>query len=308
MKPKKIARKLVKMYSSNQLTLRKEYNNNYQPFHPFRVKNLITKYNIIKNLFAKLENNIKNIKNNNKVPKIQIVDDFGEDDNDDNDYIFGHPKHDYSPNMIKEFNYIYGQTINEIKKCKNIRRVIDNLDKKRLFTPIPKIKYKPNKLNNKEIKLCDEAKQTVVIIRRLEYNDYLYKKNDEKVRILQQLRARRKLMNMNAMKIQKNYKGYSIREVKQKVENLKLHECAVEIFLLMAYNNYIKALKRKAFNILKEFEEEKKALETEESVDDEIKFSDRIKMKLNENYYFFNSRKNCLKRNIIHKKRAKSKS
>ena len=305
MKSKDLAKKLVKMYSSNQLTIRRDYNNNFQPFHPFRKKNLITKYNIIKNIFTKIENNINKIKNNQKLPNIQIMDEFEEDDND---YIFGHPRHDYSPNMIKTFNYIYGQTINEIKKCENIRRVDDNLDKKRLFTPLPKIKYKPNKLNIKEIKLCDEALQTVVIMRRLEYNDYLYKKNDEKVRILQRLRARRKLMNRNAIKIQKNYKGYSIREVKQKVENLKLHECSIEIFLLMAYNNYIKALKRKAFNILKEFEKEKKALETEESVDDEIKFSDRINMKLNENYYLFNSRKNCLKKNKILKKRAKSKS
>ena len=305
MKSKDLAKKLVKMYSSNQLTIRRDYNNNFQPFHPFRKKNLITKYNIIKNIFTKIENNINKIKNNQKLPNIQIMDEFEEDDND---YIFGHPRHDYSPNMIKTFNYIYGQTINEIKKCENIRRVDDNLDKKRLFTPLPKIKYKPNKLNIKEIKLCDEALQTVVIMRRLEYNDYLYKKNDERVRILQHIRARRKLMNRNAIKIQKNYKGYSIREVKQKVENLKLHECSIEIFLLMAYNNYIKALKRKAFNILKEFEKEKEALETEESVDDEIKFSDRINMKLNENYYLFNSRKNCLKKNKILKKRAKSKS
>lgn len=304
MKPKDLAKKLVKMYSSNQLSIRREYNNNFQPFHPFRTKNLITKYNIIKNIFTKIENNINKIKNNQKVTSIQIKDDFEEDDND---YIFGHPRHDYSPNMIKTFNYIYGQTINEIKKCENIRRVNDNLDKKRLFTPIPKIKYKPNKLNSKEIKLCDEAMQTVVIIRRLEYNDYLYKKNDERVRILQHLRAKKKLMNMNALKIQKNYKGYSIREVKKKVENLKLHECSVEIFLLMAYNNYIQALKRKAFNILKEFKKEEEALETEESVDDEIKLSDRIKRKLNESYYFFNSKKECLKKNKIHKKRAKSK-
>jgi len=305
MKPKDLAKKLVKMYSSNQLTIRRDHNNNFQPFHPFRYKNLMIKYNIIKNIFTKLENNINKIKNNDKVPNIQILNGFEENNND---YIFGHPKHDYSPNMIKTFNYIYDQTINEIKKCKNIRGVDENLDKKRLFTPIPKIKYKPNKLNCKEIKLCDEAKQTVTVIRRFEYNEYLYKKNDERVRILQLLRARRKIRNMNAIKIQKNYKGYSIREVKQKVENLKLHECSIEIFLLMAYNNYLKALKRKAFNILKEFEKEVEALETEESVEEEIRFSDRIKMKLNENYYFFNSSKNCLKRNKILKKRAKSKS
>ena len=278
MKPKDLAKKLVKMYSSNQLTIKRDYKNNFQSFHPFRNRNLMIKYNIIKNIFAKIENNIKRIKNNKKITDIEIIDFFEEDNKD---YIFGHPKHDYSPNMIKTFNYIYDQTINEIKKCKNIRGVNDNLDKKRLCTPIPKIKYKPNKLNNKEIKLCDEAMQTVVVIRRFEYNDYLYKKNDERVKILQRLRARRNLLNRNAIKIQKIYKGYSIREVKQKVENLKFYECSIEVFLLMVYNNYIKALKRKAFNILKEHEKEEEALETEEPIDDEIKLTDRIKMKLN---------------------------
>ena len=40
MKSKDLAKKLVKMYSSNQLTIRRDYNNNFQPFHPFRKKKL----------------------------------------------------------------------------------------------------------------------------------------------------------------------------------------------------------------------------------------------------------------------------
>lgn len=271
-------KKLNKMLSSIELKNNKE-------------KKFLKKANLLKEIVSSYEkskkkiNKINRFKNTNNIKTIQ---------NKNNKKLFGMQNHKYSQNIIEKLNSRYNQTLNELKQSKKVKEIIQKEDSTKILTPIPKIKYNRKNNNKKVRKLSSEVVQRAIVIRRYEYNGYLYKKNEIN-------KLKRKYPSHKIVKIQKHFKGFRVREINKNVENLIFHECSVEIFLLMALSNIIKALKRKTFNILKNINYIQIKKEKSFLIDNEMNFEDKIKLKLPYTYYYILIKQNNLKSDKFNK-------
>ena len=290
-------RKLVKMHSCKKLIIKNDKN-----FSHTKGKGKIT-INILKKIITLYEKSKKTKNNkNSQTNNIRTIENKNKCKTKEN--LYGHNNHNYSPDIFKTLNNKYNYVIEQIKKSKNLKQVCQKLSGDKLLTPIPKTKKcRGKKIDEKELKLYNEAIHTAIVIRRYEYNDYLYKRREAKIKSALTKRLYRKYPFRKVVRIQKNYKGYSVRQIRKNVDNLKFHECSLEVFLLLVLSNINTFYKRRAFKILKKIKRVKK--EKCLGVDDELKFEDKINLKLTNRYY--NSlRKNNLKSNKIIKKRANS--
>jgi hypothetical protein len=223
--------------------------------------------------------------NNNKLNNIRII------KNKKNDHVFGRNYHNFSPDIYKTLNFRFTQIIDRIKKSKIIKDIKKQNKGEKTLTPIPKPKYKRKKANKNDLKLFKEAVHTAIAIRRNEYNEYLYKRREREVKSAEIKRLYRKYPFKKVVRIQTNFKGFSVRQIRKDIEHLKFHECSIEVFLLMVLNNINRYYIRKTFNILKKVKKrkfnkkDKNKNKNSSNIDDELDFNDKIKLKLPKTYY-----------------------
>ena len=181
-----------------------------------------------------------------------------------------------------------------------------------VLTPIPQL-VKKKGLNHAENNVKDI--QNVIVLRRLQYNDYIKNLNKPKPKPkpkpkspkpkpkspkpkpkppkpkpkppkpkpkLPKPKIYKVYDNNKVHEIQKIYKGFQTRNVNQIINRLKVNLCVTELYCLILKETYIHAAKRISFQILKLYYHEPFT-----NFDNEIGFSDRIYMKLSDKYYNF---------------------
>ena len=161
-----------------------------------------------------------------------------------------------------------------------------------VLTPIPQL-VKKKGLNHAENNVKDI--QNVIVLRRLQYNDYIKNLNKPKPKTKPKTKPKPKSKpkppkpkvykvydNNKVHEIQKIYKGFQTRNVNQIINRLKVNLCVTELYCLILKETYIHAAKRISFQILKLYYHEPFT-----NFDNEIGFSDRIYMKLSDKYYNF---------------------
>lgn len=203
--------------------------------------------------------------------------------------------------IIKAKNRNKIDDISQKKKNKNIfqKEIINkkNNDKskedkikrreKRLATVLTPIPLKIIKKDGNQIQFNEKDVQNAIVLRRLEYNEYITTLNMPKPKPKPNPKPtpKPKIYDINKVNvIQKIYKGFQTRDIQQIVNRLKVNLCANELFCLILNEVYIHAKKRIIFNLLKLFYHE-----PFHSIYNEVDFTDRIYMKLSGRYYNFNN-------------------
>ena len=183
----------------------------------------------------------------------------------------------YISSLYNKYNYLKGKL--------NKDHLIKITNKSQLLTPIPNVKKKAaNKIQGK---LMNEAISNAIILRRLEYNEYIKNANNLKPR----KGKRKKKVELirkpsfdeeKVVEIQKVYKGYSTRVVNKSVVRLKVRSCLMETFCLIYSKNFEHALKRLTLSNLKTL-----YLDPFIGINNEVSFSDKLQVKLANKYYNF---------------------
>ena len=151
------------------------------------------------------------------------------------------------------------------------------------LTPIPILK---NTKNGEQIDHNSKDVQKAIILRRLEYNDYIKNLNKPKPKKPKpKPKPKPKVYDNNKVnEIQKMYRGFQIRKVNQIINRLKVNLCVTELTCLIFKEVFIHARRRITFNILKLYYHEPFS-----NIDDEVNFNDKLSMKLSDIYYNFNN-------------------
>ena len=151
------------------------------------------------------------------------------------------------------------------------------------LTPIPILK---NTKNGEQIDRNSKDVQKAIILRRLEYNDYIKNLNKPKPKKPKpKPKPKPKVYDNNKVnEIQKMYRGFQIRKVNQIINRLKVNLCVTELTCLIFKEVFIHARRRITFNILKLYYHEPFS-----NIDDEVNFNDKLSMKLSDIYYNFNN-------------------
>ena len=169
-------------------------------------------------------------------------------------------------NDIKHKNKYYEENNEDLlfsmrKRYKDIFNNMKESDK--IFKEVKK-KHKRKKVSNEIIK-------GAVILKKLGFNESV------------QRRKRKRIVKVDVEKIieiQKIFKGYFIRDVKFKVDRLKLRQCLIELFCLLLHGNWYKAELRSYFLMLKEGYNLSKM-----NAGNELTFDDKITFKLPKCFY-----------------------
>ena len=172
--------------------------------------------------------------------------------------------------------------INDKSKDDKIKR-----REKRLSTVLTPIPVKIGKKEGNQIQINEKDIQNAIVLRRLEYNEYIKTLNKPKPKPQPKPKPtpRPKIYDINKVnRIQKVYKGFRNRDVNQIVNRLKVNLCANELFCLILNELFIHSKKRIIFSLLKLYYHE-----PFNSIYDEVNFTDRIYMKLSDRYYNFNN-------------------
>ena len=169
------------------------------------------------------------------------------------------------------------------------------------LTPIPMLRRKKGQeidLNNKDV-------QNAIVLRRLEYNDYIKSLNKPKNKPKPKPKPKPRPKYYDQRKvnyIQKMYKAFQARVVNQILNRKKVNLCVTELFCLLLSENYNHAVVRIAFALIKLYYHEPFC-----NIDDEVDFSDKLYMKLSDKYYNFNNIKFSKHQKPIEKRRRKIK-
>ena len=178
--------------------------------------------------------------------------------------------------------------INDIEELNDENNDIEKKKLGKELTPIPQflVKKKGNQVNSNSKDI-----QNAIVLRRLEYNDYIKNLNKKKPKPKPKPKPapkpapKPKVYDSNKVnEIQKMYKGFQTRNINQIINRLKINLCVTELYCLILREVFNHATKRIAFLILKLYYHEPFS-----QIDNEIDFSDRIYMKLSNKYYNFNN-------------------
>ena len=162
---------------------------------------------------------------------------------------------------------------------------INRRDKKEgtTLTPIPFLKKQSNGMivdsNSKDI-------QNAIVLRRLEYNNYIKSLNKKKPKPKPKpKKPKPKVYDNNKVNIiQKMYKGFQVRNINQIINRLKVNLCVTELTCLILKEVFIHARRRITFYLLKLYYHDPFT-----KIDNEVDFTDKIIMKLSDKYYNFNN-------------------
>ena len=184
----------------------------------------------------------------------------------------------YLSSLYNKYNYLQEKL--------NKNNVVKILNKTQLLTPIPSVKKIQNKVDGK---LMNDAIKNAIILRRLEYNEYIKNsKNLKKPR--RQIKNKKKIELIRkpsfdedkVVEIQKVFKGYSTRVVNKSIIRLKIRTCLLETFCLICRKNYYSALKRVTLGKLKTL-----YYYPFIGINNEMSFRDKLQVKLANRYYNF---------------------
>ena len=163
------------------------------------------------------------------------------------------------------------------------RRRFDNIFKKlkgheKIFEQLKK-RYKNKKKNNSYQPLIEG-----VYLKKYNFNE-----NFERKKIIKQP----KVDVAKVIEIQKIFKGHLNRKINLKIDRLKLRQCLVELFCLLLYGNFCKAIIRISFLSLKEY-----YIASKLNTGEELTFMDRITFKLPHCFYSGSKINNLRSKNI----------
>lgn len=201
-------------------------------------------------------------------------------------------------NLLKIIRKKHNNLIKELKKGKKLENEIEEEEKKdnfhskiykkkdyqksfNDFSSISTITLSQNINPTKKTVIYEKPEQDHIVIKTLENNDVL------KIPINKRVYTRKELTGI--VKIQNKFRGFKERDINQKLDRLRLGECAAELFCLLIDNIFIKAAKRKTFQKLFLVDENP---DSRCRVVNELEFKDKIKIKLIKNYYCISGVKN----------------
>ena len=197
----------------------------------------------------------------------------------------------YSKNLNKSNN----PNANNIKLIRNLsqklEKLVDDLKngKEILGTVEEKKKEYPTrnpflfKTNLNHHNFISETKQ--VLFKKEEKNEFVLKiiDSDLYMTIFNKTQPPKRVYNKDEIKkivkLQKRFKGFAIREVEQKVRNLKASKCLLETFCLLVVRAYDNAKKKLMYLTLKDI------FHKPFSINDEKNFKDKLDFKLPDKYY-----------------------
>ena len=145
--------------------------------------------------------------------------------------------------------------INESQNENNSKENVSDIKRRdkrlgTLLTPIPKLMKKKD---GKQIDANSKDIQNAIVLRRLEYNDYIKNLNKQKPRPKQtpKLQKPKVYDNNKVNEIQKMYKGFQTRNINQIINRLKINLCITELYCLILNETFNHATRRISFLILK---------------------------------------------------------
>jgi hypothetical protein len=195
-------------------------------------------------------------------------------------------------NIIKEVNESKSsnQRNNTKKKTlKNTESLAEKIELPKLndnnlskgLTPIPTLQKKKDgetlDPNSKDV-------QNAIMLRRLEYNDYIKNLNKPK-KPKPKPKPKPKIYDNNKVnEIQKVYRGFQTRIVNQTINRLKVNLCVTELTCLILREVLIHSRRRIPFYLLKLYYHDPFV-----NIGNEVDFNDKLNTKLSDKYYNFNN-------------------
>ena len=123
---------------------------------------------------------------------------------------------------------------------------------------------------HKKEKVSNEIIKGAVFLRKLKFNE-----NIPKIK-----KKTRKIDIKKIVKIQKIFKGYFVRNIKSKLDRLRLRQCFIELFCLLVYASWDNSKIREYFHILRQVYNASKL-----DVGNELTFTDKLSFKLPKCFY-----------------------
>ena len=180
--------------------------------------------------------------------------------------------------MVRNLSQKYVRLMNDLKKGTEIEGTVE--EKKDEFPTRNPFSFKVNLNHHNFI-----SKTKKVLFKKEEKNSYVLKIIDNNLfmTIFNKTQPPKKVYTKNEIKkiikLQRRFKGFAVREVEQKVRNLKVSNCILETLCLIIGRSYDSALKRKMFTQLKGIYHDLF------NINDEVYFKDKIEFKLPDKYY-----------------------
>lgn len=194
-------------------------------------------------------------------------------------------KEKHSPSSTCEQKYLtsLANKYNYLKRKLNKNNYIKTQNKSQLIAPIPSVKQITD--DKSEENLMDDVLSNAIILRRLEYDEFMHHKNHlkpkrgKKNKKLELIR-KPSFDEKKVIRIQKMYKGYASRVVNKNTLRMKIRMCLVETFCLICRKNYFVGLKRVTFARLKALYHDPFI-----GINNEMDLSDKLQVKLANKYY-----------------------
>ena len=185
---------------------------------------------------------------------------------------------DHNIKLVRNLSQKYIKLMDDLKNGSEIEGTVE--EKKNDFPTRNPFSFKTNLNHHNYI-----SKNKKVLFKKEERNSFALKILDKNLymTIFNKTQPPKKVFNKieikKLVKLQKRFKGFAIREVEQKVRNLKVNNCILEVLCLIIAKSFDSALKRKLFKKLKGIYFDLF------NINEEIYFKDKIEFKLPDKYY-----------------------
>jgi hypothetical protein len=180
--------------------------------------------------------------------------------------------------LIRNLSQKYERLMNDLKNGKEIVGTVE--EKKDKYPTTNPFNHKINLNHHNFI-----SKTKSVLFKKQDQNAYMLKIIDKDLymTIYNKTQPPKKVYNKSdikkIIKIQKRFKGFAVREVEQKVRNLKVKYCLVETFCLLTMRAFDNAKKRLMYKMIKA------VFYDPFNINDEVYLKDKLEFKLPDKYY-----------------------
>lgn len=180
--------------------------------------------------------------------------------------------------LVRNLSQKFDKLVDDIKEGKEIVGTIE--EKRKEFPTKNPFLFKTNLDHHNYI-----SKNKQVLFKKPEKNEYVLKiiDSDLYMTIYNKTQPPKRVYNKSEIKriikLQKRFKGFAIREVEQKVRNLKVSKCLLEVLCLIIVRAFDNAKKKLMYLTLKSI------FFDPFSINDEIYFKDKLDFKLPNKYY-----------------------
>ena len=180
--------------------------------------------------------------------------------------------------LIRNLSQKYERLMNDLKNGKEIVGTVE--EKKDKYSTTNPFNHKICLNHNNFI-----SRTKSVLFKKQEKNEYMLKilDNNLYMTIYNKTQPPKKVYNKSdikkIIKIQKRFKGFAVREVEQKVRNLKVKYCLVETFCLLTSRAFDNAKKRLMYKMIKA------VFYDPFKINEEIYMRDKLEFKLPDKFY-----------------------